>query len=126
MHLFPIGVAVLVALAIMTIGVMYLARPATVMPSFGLALPGDEVGMVPWVRLKGSRDLASGLVVLALVAWGDHVLLGVALAILAIIPIGDMSVILAAKGSARTAFTVHGLTAALMMLAAAALMAGAA
>ena len=126
MHWFPIGVAVVMALAIMSIGVMYLARPASVMPSFGLALPRNEAGMSPWVRLKGSRDLASGLLVLALVAWGDHVLLGIALAILAIIPIGDMTVILAAKGSTRTAVTVHGLTAALLILAAILLMAGAA
>ena len=126
MYWFLMGVAVLVALAIMAIGVMYLARPASVMPSFGLALPRDDTGMSPWVRLKGSRDLASGLLVLALVAWGDHVLLGAALAILAIIPLGDMTVILAANGSTRTAVTVHGLTGALMILAAILLMAGAA
>ena len=36
----------------------------------------------------------------------------------AIIPVGDMSLILAAKGSTRIALGIHGVTAALMILAA--------
>jgi KaiC/GvpD/RAD55 family RecA-like ATPase len=43
----------------------------------------------------------------------------------AIIPIGDMLVILAAKGSAKSAFGIHGLTAAIMALAAIPMMTGA-
>ena len=59
-------------------------------------------------------------------AWGSPYLLGIILLIEAIIPAGDMSLILAAKGSTRTAFGVHGLTSALMILAAIPLIMGAA
>ena len=124
MHWFSIGVAVLMALAIITLGVLYLARPKATMPGFGLPLPRDETNVFWWLRLKGSRDIASGLVVLALVARGETRVLGLVLLILAIIPLGDMSVILAAKGSKGAAFGVHGITAALMVAAAAALLAG--
>ncbi len=70
------------------------------------------------------RDIVSGLVVLALIVWGTPYLLGIILLIEAMIPTGDMSLILAAKGSARTAFGVHGLTAMLMTAAAVPLILG--
>ena len=124
MHWFSIGVAVVVALAIITLGILYLARPKATMPSFGLPLPRDETNVFWWLRLKGSRDVASGMVVLALVARGETDVLGLVLLILAIIPLGDMSVILTAKGSQGTAFGVHGVTAALMVAAALPLLAG--
>ena len=46
-------------------------------------------------------------------------MLGIVLLIEAFIPAGDMSLILAAKGSTKRAFGIHGLTAALMIAAAA-------
>lgn len=59
------------------------------------------------------------MVVLALMTWGEPRWVGIVLANEAIIPVGDMSLILAAKGSRHRAFGIHGLTAALMILAAA-------
>lgn len=118
MHRFAIGVAMLVAVAIIAIGVMYLSKPRVATQSFGLPLPEEGPNIVWWLRLKGVRDIVSGLVVLALVVWGGSQLLGIALVIEAMIPVGDMSLILAAKGSAKRAFGIHGLTAALMILAA--------
>ena len=44
----------------------------------------------------------------------------------ALIPVGDMTLILVSKGSTKTAFGVHGLTAALMILGAVPLILGAA
>jgi hypothetical protein len=64
------------------------------------------------------RDIASGLAVLAFMVWGGSHMVGIILLVEAIIPVGDMLVILAAKGSARSAFGMHGLTALLMILAA--------
>jgi len=124
MHWFSFGVALLAAIGIIGIGVMYLLRPRAMTPNFGLPLPEEGRNIVWWLRLKGSRDIASGLVVLALMVWGSSYLLGIILLIEAIIPAGDMSLILAAKGSTRTAFGVHGLTAALMILAAIPLLTG--
>ena len=117
MHWFSNGVALLAAVGIMAIGVMYLLRPRAMTRNFGLPLPEAGPNVAWWLRLKGSRDIVSGLVVLALLAWGGPRLLGTVLLIEAMIPIGDMSLVLAAKGSAKHAFGIHGLTAALMIAA---------
>lgn len=124
LHLLSISIALLAAAAIIVIGLMYLFVPRTMMKSFGLPLPGDNPNVPWWLRLKGSRDIVSGLIVLALVAWGEPRLIGIVLAIAALIPIGDMSLVLAAKGSVRTALSVHGLTAAVMLLGAVPLITG--
>jgi hypothetical protein len=125
MHLAALGMALLVALAIMAIGTQYVAAPTTAMRSFGLPLPDGGPNVPSWLRLKGVRDIASGLVVLASMTWGGPRVVGVILLVDALIPVGDMLTILAAKGSARHAFGVHGVTAALMVLAALPLMTGA-
>ena len=126
MHWFSNGVALLAAIGIIAIGIMYLLQPRVMTFNFGLPLPEEGRNIVWWLRLKGSRDIVSGLVVLALMAWGSPYLLGIVLLIEAIIPTGDMSLILAAKGSTKTALGVHGGTAALMVLGAIPLLMGAA
>ncbi len=125
MYWFSIAVAWLAALGIIAIGVMYLTNPRAATQSFGLPLPEQGANVAWWLRLKGVRDVVSGLVVLALMAWGGPRLVGLVLLIEAIIPVGDMSLILAAKGSTGRALGVHGLTAALMILAAIPLIASA-
>ena len=124
MHWFSIGVALLAAVAIIAIGVMYLSNPRGATQSFGLPLPEDGPNIAWWLRLKGVRDIVSGLVVLALVVWGGPRLLGIVVLIEALIPVGDMSLILAARGSTGKALGIHGLTAALMILAAVPLIVG--
>ncbi len=118
MHWFSIGVALLVAIGIIAIGIMYLSNPRAATQGFGLPLPEEGPNVAWWLRLKGVRDIVSGLVVLALMVWSEPRIVGIALLIEAMIPAGDMSLILAAKGSARHAFGIHGFTAALMVLAA--------
>jgi hypothetical protein len=118
MQWFSIGVALLVAIGIIAIGILYLANPRAAAKSFGLPLPEEGANITWWLRLKGGRDVASGLVLLALMAWGTPRTVGIVLLVEAIIPASDMSLILAAKGSTKRAFGIHGLTAALMILAA--------
>jgi hypothetical protein len=112
------SVAVLAALGIIVIGFMYLTNPWAATQSFGLPLPERGPNIAWWLRLKGVRDVVSGLVVLALMTWGGPRTLGIVLLIEAIIPVGDMSLILAANGSTGRALGIHGFTAALMVLAA--------
>lgn len=126
MYWFSIAVALLAALGIIAIGLMYLANPQGATQSFGLPRPEQGPNVAWWLRLKGVRDVVSGLVVLALMAWGGPRMVGLVLLIEAIIPVGDMSLILAARGSTARALGVHGLTAALMIAAAIALIASAA
>jgi hypothetical protein len=126
MYWFSMGVALLVALAIIAIGVMYLSNPRMATKSFGLPLPEQGANIAWWLRLKGVRDIVAGLVVLALMLSGEPRMLGIILMIEAMIPVGDMSLIFAAKGSTGRALGVHGVTAALMILAAFPLVTGSA
>ena len=113
-----LAVALLAAIAIIAVGVMYLFIPRAATQSFGLPLPEEGANIAWWLRLKGSRDIVSGLVVLAVMVWGGSRVVGIVLLVEALIPVGDMSLILAARGSVARAFGVHGVTAALMILAA--------
>ncbi|MBR0758603.1 DUF4267 domain-containing protein [Bradyrhizobium jicamae] len=119
-----LGTAALVAVAIIVIGILYVATPRTATRSFGLPLPEDGTNIAWWLRLKGVRDIASGLTLLAFIAWGVPYAVGLILLVETVIPVGDMLLVLAAKGSARTAFGVHGLTAVAMVLAAIPMMMG--
>jgi hypothetical protein len=118
MYGFSITVALLAAAGIMAVGIMYLSQPRLATQSFGLPLPEAGANIAWWLRLKGVRDIVSGVVVLGLLIWGGPRMAGIALLIEALIPIGDMSLILAAKGSTQRALGMHGFTAALMTLAA--------
>jgi hypothetical protein len=60
--------------------------------------------------------------VLAFLALGGPRQVGILLLVLAAIPLGDMLVILTARGSTRSALGIHGVTAVLMILAAIPLM----
>ena len=113
MFWFSTGAALLLAL-----GIMYLFDPRAATRSFGLPLPEEGANMTWWLRLKGSRGIASGLVVLAVLALSTPRMLGIVLLILAIIPLGDMPLILAARGSIKHAIGIHGTTVALMIGAA--------
>jgi hypothetical protein len=118
MHWLALGTALLVALVIIAIGTQYVVNPRTATRSFGLPLPEDGANIAWWLRLKGVRDIVSGLTVLAFMAWGAPRGVAIILLVEAIIPIGDMLVILAAKGSTKSAFGMHGVTAVVMVLAA--------
>jgi len=108
--------AALIALAIIVIGCFYLASPEGISGSFGLKPPASDADMCAWLRLKGIRDVASGLIVLIMMLTADTRTIGIALLVLAIIPFGDMSIILGSGGRKATAFSVHGVTCAVMLV----------
>jgi len=118
MHWLALGTGLLLALGIIAIGTLYVASPTTATRSFGLPLPENGTNIAWWLRLKGVRDIVAGLAVLAFMVFGAPREVGIILLVEAIIPIGDMLLILAAKGSTKSAFGIHGLTAVIMVLAA--------
>jgi hypothetical protein len=124
MHWLAIGLALFLAFAIIVIGTQYLVNPTAATRSFGLPLPEGGANIAWWLRLKGVRDIASGLAVLAFMAWGTPFGVGIILLVEAVIPVGDMLLILAAKGSTKSAFGMHGATAVLMLLTATFVMIG--
>jgi hypothetical protein len=113
----PPTLAALISAAIMVIGCFYLASPERISGSFGLRPPASVADTRAWLRLKGIRDFASGLAVLTLMLATDTRTTGIVLLVFAIIPFGDMSNILASGGRKATAFSVHGLTCVVMLVA---------
>jgi hypothetical protein len=98
------------AAAIIVIGCFYLIAPERMTGSFGLKPPASDADTRAWLRLKGIRDVVSGLVVLTMMLTTDTRSVGIALLVEAIIPFGDMSIVLGSGGSKSKAFSIHGVT----------------
>jgi hypothetical protein len=112
----PLSVAALIAVAVMTIGCFYLVAPQRISGSFGLKPPASDADTRAWLRLKGIRDLGAGLVVLTMMLTADLRTVGIALIAFAVIPLGDMAIVLGSGGSTSKAFSIHGLTCAVMLV----------
>src|SRR5215470_17035289 len=106
----PLILAALIAVGIIVIGCFYLVSPERISGSFGLKPPATDADTRAWLRLKGIRDVASGLVVFSVMLTTGSRAAGIVLLVLAIIPFGDMCNILGSGGSKPTAFSVHGTT----------------
>jgi hypothetical protein len=112
----PLSLAALIAVGIIVIGCFYLVSPERISGTFGLKPPASDADTRAWLRPKGIRDVAAGLLVLTLMLTADRRSLGIALLVLAVIPFGDMSIILGSGGSKSKAFSVHGVTCAVMLV----------
>ncbi len=112
----PLSLAALMAVAIIGIGCFYLISPERMTGSFGLKPPASDADTRAWLRLKGIRDVVSGLVVLTMMLTTDTRSVGIALLVEAIVPFGDMSIVLGSGGSRSKAFSIHGVTCAVMLV----------
>ena len=112
----PLSVAALVAVGIIVIGCFYLVSPERISGTFGLKPPASDAGTRAWLRPKGVRDVVAGLVVLTMMLTADSRLVGIVLLVEAIIPLGDMSIILGSGGSKTRALSIHGATCAAMLV----------
>ena len=114
---FPLSLALLVSVGIIVIGCFYVASPRRILGGFGLKPPAPDADTYAWLRLKGIRDVASGLAVLTLMLATDSRTVGIVLLVFALIPFGDMSNVLISGGRKATALSVHGITCAVMLFA---------
>jgi hypothetical protein len=112
----PLSLAALMAVAIIVIGCFYLISPERMTGSFGLKPPASDADTRAWLRLKGIRDVVSGLVVLTMMLTTDTRSVGIALLVEAIVPLGDMSIVLGSGGSRSKALSIHGVTCAVMLV----------
>jgi Domain of unknown function (DUF4267) len=112
----PLILAALMAAGIIVIGCFYLLSPERISGTFGLKPPASDADTRAWLRLKGIRDVACGLVVLAMMLTADGRSVGIVLLVEAIIPLGDMSIILGSGGSKSRALSIHGVTCAVMLV----------
>ncbi|MFB6875100.1 DUF4267 domain-containing protein [Streptomyces sp. NPDC056323] len=103
--------AVLGGLFLLYTGISFLLAPRPTAEGFGLPTWPQDQG-AGFLSVKGMRDIGFGLVILALLSAGQRKALGVAMAAMAVVPVGDMLIVLNAGGPAATAYGVHGLAAA--------------
>jgi len=113
----PLSVAALVAVGIIVIGCFYLVSPQRISGTFGLKPPASDADTRAWLRPKGIRDVVAGLLLLTMMMTVDWRLVGMVLLVEAVIPLGDMSIVLASGGSKSKAFSIHGATCAAMLVA---------
>jgi hypothetical protein len=85
--------------------------PAAASAEFGIAnSPPPSTGFAAWLSVKGTRDIASGLFVILLMANCSPRLLGEFMLVASLIAFGDMATVLRSGGSRALAFDMHGLT----------------
>jgi hypothetical protein len=113
----PLSVAALVAVGIIVIGCFYLVSPQRISGTFGLKPPASDADTRAWLRPKGIRDVVAGLLLLTMMLTVDWRLVGMVLLVEAVIPLGDMFIVLASGGSKSKAFSIHGATCAAMLVA---------
>ena len=111
----PLTLAALLAVGIIVIGCFYVISPERISGTFGLKPPASDADTRAWLRPKGTRDVAAGLVVLTMMLTADARLVGITLLVEAVIPFGDMLVVLGSGGSKVRALSVHGVTCAVML-----------
>jgi hypothetical protein len=115
------GIAVLTGLFIIYVGLAYLLAPQAAAAGFGVPTWPQREGTA-FLAVKGVRDIATGLVVGALLLSGHRRALGWAMLAFAFIPVGDMVIVLSQGGAPATALGIHGLTAAVVLVGAALLL----
>ena len=108
---------VLLGLAPISFALRFLLDPQGAASGFGIDPwpTGNEAG---YYIVKAGRDLVLGLNILILFALGQRRATGILMAIVTIVPVGDMIAVLTHGGSVATALGVHGLTAAIVAAAA--------
>lgn len=116
----------LIAAAIVFLGARFWGAPGAASAAFGIAgSPPSSSGFAAWLSVKGTRDIASGLFVLLLMAHGSPRLLGEFLLVASLIAFGDMATVLRSGGSKALAYGMHGVTGLVIVATGACLILGA-
>jgi hypothetical protein len=104
-----------IAVGIVFIGCRFLLAPSPASAAYGVPA-GAEPHSRAYLFAKGIRDIASGLFIAMLIAFGSADALGWFMLIATIIPIADAAIVLRQSGNRSVAFGVHGGTAVAMLI----------
>ncbi|MEV6286977.1 DUF4267 domain-containing protein [Kribbella sp. NPDC051770] len=106
----------LVGVAVVLMGASGLAAPQRA-TGFGIPrTPTADPAFRAWLSVKSVRDMALGALLIVVLISGTAQLLGGAMLVAALIPVGDAVVVLRSKGPRATAYGVHAATAAVMVV----------
>ena len=112
----------LIAAAIIFIGARFIVAPRVAADGYGVQPDLGRPSVAAYLRVKGIRDIASGLFVFILMAAGATHLVGWVILAATIIPLADTAIVLGDGGSKSIAWGVHGVTAAVMLVTSALLL----
>ncbi|MFI7704234.1 DUF4267 domain-containing protein [Nonomuraea sp. NPDC049480] len=118
---FAYGLAVVLTLFVIFIGARFLLSPKVAAAGYGV--PAKQDGDAAYLTIKGLRDLTSGLVGLALLAFADADAVAWFMLVVALVPIGDTLIVLRHGGTKAVAFGIHFATAVIILISAALLFA---
>jgi hypothetical protein len=102
-----------IAIGIIFIGCRFLLAPSTAAAGYGV--PAEPHSRA-YLSAKGIRDIASGLFIAILMAYGSAHVLGWFMLAATLIPVADAVIVLYQGGSRTVAFGVHGGTAVAMII----------
>ncbi|ADI08828.1 hypothetical protein SBI_05708 [Streptomyces bingchenggensis BCW-1] len=115
------GLAVFLTLFVVFIGARFLVSPQAAATGFGV--PAKQHGDAAYLTVKGLRDLTSGVIGLALLAFADAHAVGWYMLAVALTPLGDTLIVLRNGGTKAAAFGIHFATAVVVLISAALLFA---
>ena len=116
------SLAAIIGIAVVFMGSSFFWAPQGAV-GFGIPhIPIQDPAFRAWLRVKGVRDMASGVGILILLAAGTPALLGGLMLALTLNPIGDAAIVLHSKGPKSAAYGIHAATAAVMLIIAAVLL----
>ena len=115
------GLAVVISLLVVVIGARFLLQPEAAAAGYGV--PAKPDGDRAYLTIKGLRDLAYGLLGLALIAFATPTAVAWYMLIGALEPLGDTVIVLRHGGTKAAAFGIHFATAVVVLLDAALLFA---
>ncbi|MFC9892568.1 DUF4267 domain-containing protein [Nocardia sp. NPDC127579] len=116
------SLAAVVALAVFVMGTSFFWAPQA---AAGFGIPNSPIqdpAFRAWLRVKGIRDMACAVGILILLAAGATSLLGWFMLALALIPVGDATIVLLDKGPKSAAYGVHAASAVVVSATAALLL----
>ena len=111
------GLAVVLDLFIAFIGARFLLAPRTAAAGYGV--PAEPAGDGAYLAVKGLRDLSLGVMGLALLAFAGVRAEAWFMLVAALIPLGDMVIVLRHGGTRAVAFGIHLATAVVVLISAA-------
>ena len=106
----------ILAAAIIFIGARFLVAPRVAAAGYGVVPDVDQDSVRAYLSVKGVRDIATGLIVIVLLAAGATHLVGWVMLAATIIPIADAAIVLGNGGPKSIAWGVHGGTAVVMLI----------
>ncbi|MZD06493.1 DUF4267 domain-containing protein [Streptomyces sp. SID5785] len=110
------GLAVVLDLLVVFIGLRFLFQPRPAAAAYGV--PAAENGDAAYLTVKGLRDLVSGLLGLALLAFAGADAAAWFMLVIALTPLGDTLIVLRHGGTKAAAFGIHGATAVIVLVSA--------